>query len=162
MEFLKGESLNARLACGRLPVDELLDIGVQIAAGLEAAHKAGIIHRDLKPANIMLTESGVKLLDFGVAKRTSVRTESVRDSMITSDQGIAGTVAYMSPEQALGKPLSTQSDLFSFGSILYEMATGHRPFQGETSVSTLAAILRDHPKPGCGEPLRQRQLSLIL
>jgi Tol biopolymer transport system component len=147
MEFLVGEPLSGRVARGRLPLNELLEIALQITEGLECAHKAGIIHRDLKPANVMLTDAGVKLLDFGVAKRTAALASGADQSTVTSEGQIIGTVAYMSPEQAEGRLVDARSDIFSLGSILYEMATGQRPFQRDSSLSTLAAILRDQPPP---------------
>src|SRR5687767_4531851 len=148
MEFLAGEPLSGRLARGPLPLSDFFRISTQVAEALECAHAAGIIHRDLKPANVMLTDAGVKLLDFGVAKRTAdVAGGLPADATITAEGQIIGTVAYMSPEQAEGRAVDARSDIFSFGSILYEMATGQRAFQGATSLSTLAAILREEPKP---------------
>jgi eukaryotic-like serine/threonine-protein kinase len=148
MEFLAGEPLSGRLARGPLPLNEFFRISTQVAEALECAHAAGIIHRDLKPANVMLTDAGVKLLDFGVAKRTADGGGALpAEATITAEGQIIGTVAYMSPEQAEGRAVDARSDIFSFGSILYEMATGQRAFQGATSLSTLAAILREEPKP---------------
>jgi len=148
MEFLAGEPLSAHLGRGPLPLADVLRIGLQITEALECAHAAGIVHRDLKPANVMLTDTGVKLLDFGVAKRTGAPLEgSLSQSTITAEGQIIGTVAYMSPEQAEGRQVDARSDVFSLGSILYEMTTGRRPFQGDSSLSTLAAILREDPTP---------------
>jgi serine/threonine protein kinase len=138
MEFIDGEPIKP-------PNDtrKLLDIAVQIADGLAAAHAAGIVHRDLKPANILLTKSSrVKILDFGLAKQTTT-TEDATQTI----NAIAGTAAYMSPEQARGDTLDTRSDQFSFGLVLYELATATRAFQKASMPETLAAILRDDPAP---------------
>jgi serine/threonine protein kinase len=122
-----------------------------LADALARAHAAGIIHRDLKPANIMVDEHGlVKVLDFGLAKLTEIRPPGEEDATLTvkpsTEEGkIVGTVAYMSPDQAEGKKVDSRSDVFSFGSVLYEMFTGRRAFQGETKASTIAAILREEP-----------------
>ena len=139
-------------------MQDALRYGVQIAEALAAAHAAGIIHRDLKPGNIMITGAGkssrVKLLDFGLAKLTgsaSEPTDATRTMQVeepgTAEGVVVGTTAYMSPEQAEGKPVDARSDIFSFGSVLYEMVTGRRAFQGDTAMSTLSAILKDEPKP---------------
>ena len=153
MEFVKGETLD-RLIRGRgIALNETLKHAVQIAEALTAAHAAGIIHRDIKPANIMVTETGtVKVLDFGLAKLTgppeSAGAGTARSTEPKTEPGlILGTAAYMSPEQAEGKEVDARSDIFSFGSVLYEMVTGRRAFSGETNASTLAAILREEPKP---------------
>src|SRR5262249_27717888 len=125
----------------------------QVADALSRAHAAGIVHRDLKPANIMVTPDGqVKVLDFGLAKLTESGGEDDRTitmaALPRTDEGvIVGTVNYMSPEQAQGKPVDGRSDIFSFGAVLYEMLTGRRAFQGETKLSTLTAIARDEPPP---------------
>ena len=153
MEFVKGRTLESLIRGKGVSLKETLKHGVQVADALAAAHAAGIVHRDIKPANIMITESGlVKVLDFGLAKLTetsvSIGANAPGAKGQTTQPGvILGTVSYMSPEQAQGKEVDTRSDIFSFGSVLYEMATGRRAFSGETNVSTLAAILRDEPKP---------------
>jgi Tol biopolymer transport system component len=144
MEFVEGETLAQRLAKGVLPLDQTLRCGVELADAVAAAHAHGIIHRDLKPANIMLTESGVKVLDFGLAK---LERAAVANQKPTASYGIVGTAAYMSPEQAAGKPVDARSDIFSLGAVLYEMATGKRPFQRDTDVATLAAIVHEEPEP---------------
>jgi Tol biopolymer transport system component len=139
MEFLEGRTLAARLREGPLCYDEILRYGGQIAAALEAAHVHGVVHRDLKPANIMLTGSGAKVLDFGLAKRET------SDSAQSAEGTVAGTPGYMSPEQAEGRPVDPRSDIFSFGAVLYEMATGRPAFQGESCLATVAAVLRADP-----------------
>jgi TolB-like protein len=138
--YYEGETLDARIARGPLPVDEAAGIATRIAAGLAAAHAGGIIHRDVKPSNVLLTEGGeVKLLDFGVAKAVGeeVTREGVR----------LGTVAYMSPEQASGAPVDVRSDLWSLGVVMYEMLTGERPFRGDDHSSLIQSILQTDPEP---------------
>jgi Tol biopolymer transport system component len=153
MECVEGKTLDRLIARRGLRVNEALKYAVQMAAALAKAHSAGIVHRDLKPTNVMVTDDGlVKVLDFGLAKLTEVAptgdAETVATLEPTTEEGtIVGTVGYMSPEQAEGKPVDARSDIFSFGSVLYEILTGQRAFQGETKASTIAAILREEPKP---------------
>ena len=166
MELVEGRSLGELIADGPLPARKLLDLAGQIADGLAAAHDAGIVHRDLKPANVMITREGlVKVVDFGLARafqrdpedRTQATTETSPPTL-TGD--IVGTAGYMSPEQARGEPVDFRSDQFSFGSVLYEMATGRRAFKENTRIDTLSAVLHGDPepiarlRPGIPPPLR--------
>jgi eukaryotic-like serine/threonine-protein kinase len=150
MEFLEGESLAERLLRGSLPPDECLQVGIEIGEGLEKAHRSGVIHRDLKPANIFLTQDGpTKLLDFGLAKSGADLTAGSHglEPHLTHSGSAMGTVPYMSPEQARGEHLNSRSDLFSFGVVLYEMATGRRPFNGSTTAMIFDSILNHQPPP---------------
>ncbi|HKF45070.1 MAG TPA: protein kinase, partial [Thermoanaerobaculia bacterium] len=153
MQYVEGRTLREMLAGGMLPAKKVLDIAVQIAEGLAKAHAAGIVHRDLKPENVMVSKDGfVKILDFGLAKLTAPQSgEQVSEmptAMTDTRPGLVmGTVGYMSPEQAAGKPLDFRSDQFSFGSILYEISTGKRAFQRDTTAETLTAIIREEPEP---------------
>jgi len=153
LELVEGETLAERLARGPLPVDEALGIARQIGEALETAHEKGIVHRDLKPANVKLTPDGtVKVLDFGLAKAMAAEgvapdvTHSPTITAAATQAGVVlGTAAYMSPEQARGKPVDKRSDIWSFGAVLYEMLTGRRCFEGETVSDVLAAVLRQEP-----------------
>jgi Tol biopolymer transport system component/predicted Ser/Thr protein kinase len=153
MELIDGRKLTDLLGRDGLPLAKLLDWSLSIADALVAAHRQGIVHRDLKPDNVMVTTDGrVKVLDFGLAKLREGMTPEraathLATASITEEGKIVGTVAYMSPEQAEGKPTDSRSDLFSFGVVVYEMAAGRRPFQGDTAISTLSSILKDTPAP---------------
>src|SRR5216684_3780421 len=154
MECVEGETLAKRLEKGPLPLEQVLKLGAQIADALDKAHCSGIVHRDLKPGNIMLTPTGAKLLDFGLAKPvtplTSIATLTAavtQDSPVTEQGTIVGTFQYMSPEQVEGKELDGRSDIFSLGAVLYEMVTGQRAFQGKSQLSVASAILEKEPEP---------------
>ena len=158
MELIEGQGLDTKLHSGPLPIDRLLDISIQLADAVDAAHAKGIVHRDIKPANIFLTARGqVKVLDFGLAKLTRVAEvapetvgptqDGLRTASLTSPGSTVGTVAYMSPEQARGEPLDTRTDLFSLGTVIYEMATGSLPFSGNTSAVIFNGILERDPVP---------------
>jgi serine/threonine protein kinase len=146
MEYLQGETLASRLTQGPLPADRLLQVAIELAGALDAAHRQGIVHRDLKAANIMLTAAGTKLLDFGIAKISSARDEHTL-TMLTGQGDVVGTPLYMSPEQLQGQDVDARSDLWAFGVVLYEAATGVRPFEGATSALIFGAV-REHAGAG--------------
>jgi Tol biopolymer transport system component len=158
MEFLEGETLADRLSKGPLPMDQALKIGIETAGALDAAHRSGIVHRDLKPGNIMLTKSGVKLLDFGLAKlaiptekevsqATSLPTAMQQSQPLTTRGTILGTFQYMAPEQLEGREADARSDIFAFGCVLYEMLTGKKAFSGQSQASLITSIMGSDPPP---------------
>jgi Tol biopolymer transport system component/predicted Ser/Thr protein kinase len=151
MELLEGETLSQRLAKGPLPLEQALRYGIEIADALDKAHRQGIVHRDLKPANVMLTRSGVKLLDFGLAKAVASPSEKSSLTSLPTQQGltqegtILGTFQYMAPEQLEGKEADARTDIFAFGASLYEMATGRKAFSGTSQASLISSIMTAHP-----------------
>lgn len=156
MEFVAGRTLEGVVSGRPLPLSDILSYSVQIASALAAAHAAAIVHRDLKPGNVMVTADGrVKVLDFGLAKLGAPVIDETQDTLtflipdrfITSEGFVVGTAAYMSPEQAEGRRVDARSDIFSFGALLYEMATGRRAFEGDSAAGIMAAVLRDDPEP---------------
>jgi Tol biopolymer transport system component len=154
MELVEGETLAARVERGPVPLADALRWAAQIAGALDRAHRSGIVHRDLKPGNVMLTRGGVKLLDFGLARRTApVRVGSLSGrptriaEPLTAEGTILGTLHYMAPEQLEGRPVDQRADIFAFGAMLYEMVTGRRAFEGDSPASVVSAILRDRPPP---------------
>lgn len=153
MEFLEGESLADRLTRGALPLPEIMRVGMEIADALDRAHRQGLVHRDLKPGNIVLTKGGAKLLDFGLARVTGLEeaprnlSSPTMSRPLTAEGTIVGTFQYMAPEQLEGAETDARSDIFSFGAVLYEMASGRRAFEGKSQASLIAAILRETPTP---------------
>src|SRR5262245_57000979 len=155
MEYLEGETLGAKLDKGPIPNEQLLRYGIQIADALDKAHRQGIVHRDLKPGNVMITKSGVKLLDFGLAKyqasaqpvsgASRLATQAQQSQPLTERGTVMGTFQYMAPEQLEGGEADARSDIFAFGAVLYEMATGKKAFSGKTQASLAGSILRDDP-----------------
>ncbi len=171
MPFLEGQTLAARLGRGSLPLDQSVRIASEIADALDAAHRHGIVHRDLKPANIMLTKSGAKLLDFGLAKlkapagpiSMSAMAQLATDAPGTARGIIMGTIQYMSPEQVEGKDADSRSDIWALGAVIYEMTTGARPFQGDSPASVIGSILKDEPAPiGDRQPAAPPMLDRIV
>jgi serine/threonine protein kinase/Tol biopolymer transport system component len=160
MQYLEGETLEARLKKGTLPLDQALQVAIQIADALATAHKAGIVHRDLKPGNVMLTKAGAKLLDFGLAKTSAPVIGGVGLSMlpttppITQQGSILGTFQYMAPEQLEGKDADARTDIFAFGAVVYEMITGKKAFEGKSQASLIGAIMHAQPLPiSASQPL---------
>jgi serine/threonine protein kinase len=150
MELVEGETLAARLSRGAIPLDSAIATGLETLEALVAAHAAGIVHRDLKPANIMLTKTGVKLLDFGLARLRPSALDPFPDMQsdpLTLEGAIVGTVPYMAPEQLQGKDADVRSDLFAFGAVFYEMLTGVRAFDADSQAALIAAILEHEPAP---------------
>lgn len=169
MELLEGETLADRLAKGPLSIDDVLRYGIQIALALDKAHKSGIVHRDLKPGNVILTKSGAKLLDFGLAKDQGSgagRQPSellTQHKPLTQEGTVLGTYQYMSPEQIAGEEADARSDIFSFGAVLYEMLTGKRAFDGKTRTSIVAAIVASEPRPAAQlQPLTPPALEHVI
>src|SRR6202049_3885655 len=155
MEYIDGETLAQRLQKGALPIQQVLQYAIEIAAALDKAHRKGITHRDLKPGNIMLTKTGSKLLDFGLAKlKQDVAPANVQlselptaSNPLTAQGSIVGTLQYMAPEQLEGGEVDARTDIFAFGAVVYEMATGKRAFEGKSQASVISAIISSDPPP---------------
>ena len=153
MEHLEGETLEARLAKGPLPLEQTLEYAIQIADALDKAQRQGVVHRDLKPGNIMLVKSGAKLLDFGLAKLQAAETPTnlsalpTEQASLTAEGTILGTLQYMAPEQLEAKEADSRTDIFAFGAVVYEMATGKKAFEGKSQASLIAAIMGQDPRP---------------
>ena len=168
MELIEGESLAERLRKGPLPLEQALRYATQIADGLSTAHRRGVVHRDLKPGNIMLTKTGAKLLDFGLAKQTHIHINadshaSTQQRELTGEGVIVGTLQYMAPEQLEGKQTDNRTDIFAFGAVLYEMVTGHKAFEGESQASLISAILTAQPSPiASQQPLAPSMLDRVV
>ena len=154
MEYVDGETLQQRLEKGRLPLDQALEYAIQVADALDKAHRQGVVHRDLKPGNIMITKSGTKLLDFGLAKLkgdaaqisplSQMPTQDV-SAPLTAEGTILGTLQYMAPEQLDGKEADARTDIFAFGALVYEMVTGRKAFEGPTQASLIGSIMQTEP-----------------
>ena len=163
MEYVEGETLAGRLARGPLPLDQVLRYGTEIAAALDRAHKKGIVHRDLKPENIMITKTGAKLLDFGLARIAEAPQEDPRATASITEEQIVGTLPYMAPEQLEGGEIDHRVDLFALGCVLYEMTTGTRAFHGKSKASVVAAILTSDPEPiTAKQPLTPHALDRVV
>ena len=158
LEYLEGRTVADRLAKGPLPVSEVLKVGADIASALETAHRHGIVHRDLKPANVMLTKTGAKLLDFGLAKSSAALASAAAVDALTlskslTEEGvIVGTFRYMAPEQLEGKDSDGRTDIFALGALLYEMGTGRSAFSGASQASIITAIMSSEPVPISAAP----------
>jgi serine/threonine protein kinase len=168
MEYLEGETLASRLSRGPLPPDEVIRYGTEIADALDRAHRHGIIHRDLKPANVMLTRSGAKLLDFGLARPPAEslfasETRAPGDTPITAEGVLVGTLQYMAPEQLEARAVDARTDIFALGALLYEMTTGERAFPGDSQATIIASIMnRQPPAPSTRQPLSPPALDHIV
>src|ERR1700694_1598073 len=170
MEYLEGETLAQRLLKGALPLEQVLQYAIEIADALDKAHRKGITHRDLKPGNIMLTKTGTKLLDFGLAKLkqdvspvTPVSQLPTMNSAITGEGTILGTLQYMAPEQVEAKEVDARTDIFAFGAVVYEMATGKKAFEGKTSASVMAKIMEAEPPSMASlQPMTPPQLDRLI
>src|ERR1700686_5316518 len=171
MEYLEGETLAQRLMKGSLPLEQVLQYSIEISDALDKAHRKGVTHRDLKPGNIMLTKSGTKLLDFGLAKlKQKVAPANVQLSQLptandplTAQGTIVGTLQYMAPEQVEGKEVDARTDIFSFGAVVYEMATGKRAFEAKSQASLIAAILeREPPSMSSLQPMTPPALDRVV
>src|SRR6267378_562073 len=171
MEYLEGETLAQRLQKGPLPLELVLQYAIEIADALDKAHRKGVTHRDLKPGNIMLTKAGTKLLDFGLAKlKQEVAPAHVQlselptaNDPLTAKGTIVGTLQYMAPEQLEGKEVDARTDIFAFGAVVYEMATGKRAFQGKSQASLMVAILeREPPAMSALQPMTPPALDRVV
>src|SRR6266851_4979920 len=155
MEYIEGETLAQRLVKGALPIQQVLQYAIEISDALDKAHRIGVTHRDLKPGNIMLTKSGTKLLDFGLAKlrqeaapaNVSLSDLPTANDPLTAEGAIVGTLQYMAPEQLEGKEADARTDIFAFGAVVYEMATRKRAFAGKSQASVISAIMSSDPPP---------------